>query len=251
MNPWSVYKKKMESGGADMRNKTLVRERRYLAKNMPNSLSFHTAIVNGEERSLAIINSDNLDLKTLCTLPGEDLPHGGYVEWMGNHWIITEKDANNEVYTKCKMKQCNYLLRWVDEDNNVIERWCIIEDATKYLVGTWSSYEYVVERGDSRVYMYIPRDKDTVKLNRESRFLIDDYASPTVLAYRLTKPFKLAGTYNENGVLAFVLSECQTEDTDNFERHIANYYDHFPRPEGMVEPPIDPTPVPDGKKVWL
>ena len=75
-----------------------------------------------------------------------------------------------------------------------------------------------------------------------------------LLRYRLTKPFKLGGSYNGEGVLNFVLTECNTEDSDNIELHIANYYDHFPKekPDEPDTPSGDDTPdVPDGKKVWF
>lgn len=96
-------------------------------------------------------------------------------------------------------------------------------------------------------------------MNRESRFLIDDYDSHNILAYRLTKPFKLGGSFNGTGVLNYVLTECNTEDTDNFELHIANYYKYFPR-EGQESTPDESgkdggeTPggdTPGGKKVWF
>ena len=80
------------------------------------------------------------------------------------------------------------------------------------------------------------------------------YDSKNVLAYRLTKPFKLGGSYNGEGVLNFVLTECNTEDSDNIELHIANYYDHFPKekPDEPDTPSGGNTPdVPDGKKVWF
>ena len=85
---------------------------------------------------------------------------------------------------------------------------------------------------------------------RENRFLIDDYDSPNVLAYRLSKPFKLGGSYNGKGVLYFVLQECNTEDTDNLELHIANYYDHFPRGEKDSSENVSEQDKP-GKKVWI
>ena len=98
--------------------------------------------------------------------------------------------------------------------------------------------------------MIISKDKYTLSFNRENRFLIDDYASPNVLAYRLTKPFKLGGSYDDRGILTFVLQECNTEDTDNIELHIANYYDYFPRE--CDEPEKEPGAVDDtGKKVWI
>ncbi len=181
------------------------------------------------------------------------MPHGGLVDWMGNKWLIIERDANNEVYTKCVMQQCNYLLRWISDRNEVIEQWCIVEDGTKYLTGEYGDNNFIVTRGDTRISVTIARSEETVKLGRENRFLIDDYDSPTVLAYRLSKPFKLGGSFNNNGVLRFVMQECNTEDSDNFELHIANYYKYFPREneEGVGTPSDTENNTGSGRKGWI
>lgn len=259
MNPWGTYCSRIESRGGTRREARLRREVRTLTRKYPDSLAYHEMEIDGAARNVAVIDSDNLNIKTLCSLPGEDLRHGSIVSWMDNHWLIIGRDANNELYTKATMQQCNYLVRWVSKDGELIERWCIVEDGTKYLTGEYGDNEYILVRGDSRLAMSLPRDKETIRLNRDNRFLIDDYDSPNVLAYRLTKPFKLGGTFTGNGILSFVLQECNTEDSDDLERHIANYYDYFPRTtEPEAEPPIEQGPVPldkpedsAAKKVWL
>lgn len=106
---------------------------------------------------------------------------------------------------------------------------CITTSNITDLTGEYGDNDFIVMRGDSRISLTLARDEYSIQLNRNNRFLIDDYDSKNVLAYRLTKPFKLGGTYNGAGVLNFVLAECNTEDTDNFELHIANYYKYFPR----------------------
>lgn len=229
MNPWGTYNSRMNARGTTRRGSAIQREYAFLNAKMSSSPSFHQVTIDGDIRNLSILNSDNLNIKTLCSLPGENLPHGGLVHWMDNYWLIVEKDANSEIYTKAIMKQCNYLLRWIADDNTVVERWCIVEDGTKYLTGEYGDNEYILTRGDSRVSLTLAKDEQSIRLNRDNRFLIDDYDSPNVLAYRLTKPFKTGGSFNNNGILNFVLTECNTEDSDNFELHIANYYDHFPR----------------------
>jgi len=131
-DPWGLYTGRRFTQGRNARETAYKRAFGRLTDKVVNSLSFHTAIVDGVERDLSIINSDNLDEKMLLTLPGEDVDCGGIVEWMDNHWLIIEKDANNELYTRAKMQQCNYLLKWVDPDEKkIIERWCIVEDGTK------------------------------------------------------------------------------------------------------------------------
>lgn len=257
MSLWDTYFSRLNVQGGDRRSAVLQRERRFLNAKLPASLSYHHAVINGEQRNLAIINSDNLNQKTLCTLPGESLPHGGLVEWMNNYWLITELDANNEVYSKGIMRQCNYQLRWIADDGNIVERWCIVEDGTKYLTGEYGDNEYILTRGDTRISVILPKDEYTIRLNRKNRFLIDSFDSPTVLAYELTKPFKLGGSYGQGGVLSYVMQECNTEDTDNFELHIANYYEHFPR-EGnqslqiseVAEPTKDQSTETAGKR-WF
>jgi hypothetical protein len=69
----------------------------------------------------------------------------------------------------------------------------------------------------------------------------------------LTKPFKLGGSYDENGVVIFVMTECNTENDDNIELHIADYYKHFPREGENNNSSVD-TSVDDldsGRRRWI
>lgn len=256
MNVWDSYNDRLLAKGESIRDTRYNRASSYINSKLPGSLSYHEVKVNGCRQNAAVINSDNLNEKTIISLPGENLDAGSYVEWMETHWIITEKDANDELYCKCKMLQCNYLLRWIAADRNIIERWCIVDDGTKYLTGeTNSSYnENGMSLGDTRIAITLPRDEYTIQLNRSYRFLIDDYASKNVLAYRLTKPFKIGGVYNGHGAMNFVLTEVNTEDNDNFKLHIADYYKYFPRECDITQEENKPGESIDedtGKKVWL
>ena len=246
-NAWGNYRSRTVVRGDTRRETALERERRYLKLKVPNSLDYNIAIVDGVEQRLAIIDSDNYDQKTICSMPGEDIRCGARVDWAGQHWLVITKDAKTELRTRCIMLQCNYLLRFVGYDGSIQERWCYIEDGTKYLTGEWTDGFFVMTRGDSRIAMTITKDEYTSKFNRESRFLIDDYDSEDVLAYRLTKPMKVGGTYGEldntNGVFKFVLSECNREDDDNIELHIADYYNSYPKEKNKD--------APEGKKVWI
>ena len=234
MNPWETYEARNNVRGVTRRETTLRRAQNRFSRKMPETLSFTDVLVDGTPYSLSVIDTDNLDTKTIFTMPNETVKHGGIVEWMGFHWIIIEKDAHTEVYTKAKMRQCNYLLKWIDS-GEIIERWCIVEDGTRYLSGEMGDREFIVLRGDSRVAVTLPKDEYSLRLGREHRFIIDDYGAPSPLAYRLTKPFKLGGSYDEDGVLNFVMYECNTEDDDNLELHIADYYTHFPREDISAE----------------
>ena len=148
MGVWDVYEDRINNSGATKREAFLKRERRTLNTKVKDSLSYQTVTVYTQDNSynisseeaqkksfiqdVSIINSDNLDEKTLITLPGEDMDCGNILYWDDNYWIVEERDANTTIYTKTKLRQCNHLLKWVDpESKQIIEQWCYIEDGTK------------------------------------------------------------------------------------------------------------------------
>lgn len=253
MNPWNTYHARHALHGETSRDREKYNLMNRLSRQIPSTLSYHNVDIDGEDRNIVILNSDNLNQKTLCSLPGEDIRHGAYIDWMNHKWLVTERDANSEIYTKCIMLQCNYLLRWINDSGEIIERWSVVEDGTRYLTGEFSDSFLVATKGDSRIAVTLPKDLETIALDRDARFIIDDYSSPHPLAYRLTKPFKFGGSYDENGVVIFVMTECNTENDDNIELHIADYYKHFPREGENNNSSVD-TSVDDldsGRRGWI
>ena len=227
MSVWNLYQSRIDSKGGTKRNALLQREKRTLTSRLPNSLSFHEVIINDIERKVSIIDTNSLDIKYIYSLPDEDISNGSLVQWMDNYWLVIERDANSEVNTRAKIQQCNYLLKWVNPEGKICEQWCIVEDGTKYLTGEYEDRNFVVTRGDSRMALVIPRTEETIRLNRNYRFLIDDSCSADKLAYALTKPLKIGQVYNNQGVFGFVLQETQITQYDNLELGIADYYKFF------------------------
>lgn len=262
MGVWDTYLNRNSVRGNTKRETVLKREVRTIMRKLPNSLSYQDVVIyspeygynlqdeNGVQRNVAILNSDNLNEKTIIALPGEDITNGSLVCWMDNHWLVTERDANATVYVRAKMIQCNHLLKWVTQDNEIIEQWSIVEDGTKYLTGEFENREFVATRGDSRVALTLARNKHSIKLDRSNRFLLDDTDAPRPLAYALTKPLKLGWTFNDEGTFKFVLQEVATTENDNIEMGIADYYKHFPKNNGtnITEAPDAET---TNKRMWL
>lgn len=131
MSAWDLYTSRMNARGATQRTESLKREKYYLSMKLKNSLSYHKVAIDGTPQDVAIINTDNLNEKYIYSLPDENIKHGGVVDYEGFKWLITEKDAANEVYTKCFMEQCNHLLKWIDSDGVIHQQWSIVKDGTK------------------------------------------------------------------------------------------------------------------------
>lgn len=191
-----------------------------------NSPSCREVSINGQKQVVSITHQQNMSKKRICAMHGEHLKHGGIVEFANNRWLITEVDADNEVYERGLMLQCNHKLRWIGKDGNLKEKWCVIEDGTKYLIGEYS--EDIMAIGDARIALTIGKDEDTVELSRGMRFLIDDLDSNSVIAYQITKPNRLFNVYDGDGIFKFILTEVNLTDADNIALRIADYENWTP-----------------------
>lgn len=246
MDVWDEYVQRLNVHGNTKREAVKKRETRYLQRKLPDSLSYQNVGIylddysynvtsdeaqeNRIEQNVAIIDSDNLNEKYIYSLPEEDIILGSLVHWMDNYWIVDERDANTTLYTRAKIIQCNYLLKWINSNKEIVEQWCVVEDGTKYLTGEYEDRDFVVTRGDTRISVELAKNKETSVLDRNTRFIIDDPSSTRKLAYILSKPLKTGLTYNNQGVFKFVLQEVTATKYDNMDLHIADYYKAFPDP---------------------
>ena len=221
-NAWRSYHARMNTIGQTKRDMMLQHARSSISRRLVDSLAYHTVLIDQIEREVGIINKADLDTKTIVAMPGEKLVHGGLVEYENHKWLITELDVSNEVYERGLMRQCNYILKWTDASGNIIEKWCIVEDGTKYLTGERS--EQMMTIGDARISVTIAKDADTAKIVRGKRFLIDDPTASSIHAYQVTKLNRLFNLYNDRGVYRFILIEDHLTKNDNTELMIADYY---------------------------
>ena len=231
MGVWDTYAARLNApfdkrGNAE-RDSALSHIQDRMRRKITASLSYSTAVINGKEHKVAVIDMNEIDQKKIFSMPGEDLPHGATVDWSGSKWLITQVDAHHEFCTEGRLLRCNHLLRWIDGDGNVVARWANIADGTKYLIG--EKAQEMMAIGDARIVMTIGKDRDTEKIHRGDRFLIDDPDSDEVLAYEITKPNRLFNVYNGRGVYRYILNEVNLTDEDNTELRLANYYNWKPK----------------------
>jgi hypothetical protein len=232
MSIWDTYEMRLGLNNKAIdnpqRNAVLNRTQNRMLRKIPSSLSYKQVEIDGQIRYLAIEKkTEDLNMKKIFALPGETLPHGSLLTWDDSTWLITELNFDNEFCSEGIMQRCNYLLKWIDDFGNLISRWCIVEDGTKYLIGEKTGD--IMAIGDARIGITIGKDEDTNRLSRGKRFLIDDMDSEDVLAYQITKPNKLYNLYNGQGVFKFIMNEVNITDNDNKELRIADYYNWKPK----------------------
>lgn len=116
------------------------------------------------------------------------------------------------------------------------------------MTGEYEDRNFIVTRGETRVAVTIQRNEHTIKLKRTNRFIIDDIDATDKIAFALTKPLKVGNTYDKKGILKFVMSETNSNDFDNIELGVADYYKYFP---DTNHPENSGSKIDDPEEVWL
>ena len=195
MSAWNEYQNRMDVRGGSKRNAISRREVHNIYSHLPDNMSYTDVTIDDIEQTVAIINSDNLDEKIILSLPGEDIKHGGLVHWMDNYWLVIEKDANRTLYTRAKLHQCNYLLKWVSEDLIIHEQWCYVEDGTKLrkLVSVWRN-PY-----DKRPIELLETPKSFIGYNVIMRMDMRECLKTIKIGQSAAKPY-MRGTFNDQSL---------------------------------------------------
>ena len=241
MSVWDRYEQRIAARGRTKREAHKRIEQARLLRDLPDSLSYNGILLNGNPQYVAIIDTTDASVKDIHSLPNERLIHGGLVDWEESKWLITSLDAHNELYDSGTLTRCNHLLKWKDDDGNVQERWCIIEDGTKYLIGEKDGsidHNTVMTIGDARLALTIAKDDATKKFKRGTRFIIDDVDADEALAYEITKSNRLFNLYDDIGIYRFILNEVVLTDDDNMDIRVADY-----KSRGFKEPVTDPEEI--------
>ena len=226
MSVWDAYKDRLDQVGISKHNMLVSMTKEKLSRQMLDSPSCREVVVNGKKQFISITHHAEDGYKKIASLPGQKLRHGGLVDFANGKWLITQVDPDEEFYQKGVMRQCNHILRWISPTTGQIqEKWCVVEDGTKYLIGERTKEFLTI--GDGRMAVTIAKDRDTVELCRGLRFLIDDEDSDFVTAYQITKSNKLFNVFHGEGVFRFILNEVQLTDNDNTDLRIADYYDRM------------------------
>lgn len=114
MGVWDSYEARLSGMSLNMdpqRNSAHQHTSDRLRRTMSSSLSYKTAQCNGQEIQIAVINTeDDMNVKKVFSMPGESLQHGSIINWKGSNWLVTDFDADDEIYSSGKRQRCNYYL---------------------------------------------------------------------------------------------------------------------------------------------
>ena len=214
----------------------LAKLRRHMERHFSDTIDCEDVLINGENRKLLVIHEKgNPYAKSIIALPGETLSRGWLVDCYSTKWLVTEADANSQVYPIGKMEQCNRELMWKNGAGEIVTRWCTAQ----------KPYTANIDRGkiisvSSREYkIQMPYDEETALLDIGRRFLLDKIGQ-SAKSYAVTSVDSITNRYADasGGFLILNLTQDQFNPRyDSAEHMIANYYGY---PYGAQEQPPYP-----------
>lgn len=188
-------------------------------------------LLNNSPSQLLITKMTNENDKKVKARPSGNFELGDNIEWQNAHWLVTEIDADDRINKKGRMTRCNILLRWLNSKGEIIERWGVGEDATKYDSG--KQQNTYLTTGLFQLKIRIHLDEETILLRRDKRFLIDaEGYVPALLAdgkhpnaFKLSRDDAVINAYDDVGCYTLTLMLDQySEARDNADLMIADYY---------------------------
>lgn len=236
----SLYRLINTMYGATQKEQITYRTKRRINQLSRKNPSFKTVTFDNEERQLAIISQQKNDphTKTVCAMPDEQIFEGQIFVWNKSHWIICDIDVDSDLYMRGTAHWCNLLLRWQNENAEIIERWCYssVNTSDGKAVGS------IINLTDGYYKLYLPLDDETRKLKINKRFLIDiDHTKPT--AYELVNVDVVTSIFDEeekNGIVIINVEKSErADDRDNYELMIADYFEIDPDREVGINSSIE------------
>ena len=237
------YTARMNIHGTTQRERAKNRLIAHLNDRTQHSLSYKNILLNGVETQLVINSGTQPYYKEFQSLPSQEINIGDYIEWANSHWIVVTCDYDDEIYRDGKLNQCNYLLKWQNELGEIVERWSVIQSASKYNDGTDSNS--VITLGSDQLSIIVPIDSETIKLKKSmsKKFFIDgNTEDPTT--YELTGTGNVPDTYNGHGITSWIVKECAyTATEDDLKYGVCNYkaIDTLTTPSNPDENPNETT----------
>ena len=180
-----------------------------LNNKLPDSLSYKNVLLNGEETQLVINSSTKPYYKEFQSLPGQYITMGDYVEWSNRVWLVSEADSDDEIYIDGKLYECNYQLRWQNNNGEIISKWAYIENASAYNNG--EEYNKVITLATNQFMVWMPIDNDTVVLRNGKRMFVDNYMKEPS-CYEVTRPDNVSMKFGDKGCTYYIFTQTERNE---------------------------------------
>lgn len=239
----SQYREMLDLNGPTQRDRIINKSVHDQNKLAPVSPSYKDVTIDDVPRKLNIISSTVMNQKIIHTLPGEDFAIGSIVYWSKSHWLITERDAEDEITVRGRIQICQKQITWQDDNTYEIRSlWATVEKP--YYSNLEENKTLSYSTREFRIQM--PFDEYSANLNIGKRLMLE-IVNGMPKTYRITSIDQMTSRIDYNGEQVGFLSfnveqDLYNPDTDNAEKMICDYVpidDTEEDPPEIVYPPVE------------
>ena len=154
---------------------------------------------------------------------------GMYIKYKDKYWLIVGLVDDNMMYEKAIGVLCNYLLTWLNDKNDVVQRWVSANSAAQYNNGETSTKHYYIN--SDQLLIAMPDDDESLMINKGYRFILDkrcllyeksfdgnvvaDTSKP-VITYTVTRSDSVLFDYQGSGHYEFMATQDEQHTDDGY-----------------------------------
>lgn len=233
------FNRKMALSGSSIRNEVIKNSQELLKETFADDPSFATGIyfwkpsthsyadpnelpIRLYGRSFSNANGVVVKFQTLIDNPivvGDMLYDSNDDEYL----LCTESFNVDGVHWKGKFSLCNWILKWQNNDGDILEYPCVDINSTQYNSGEQASAKMTI--GSSQHMATLPYDENTIAIKSPQRFFLDrDTETPT--SFIVTQNDNTSMFFGKKGLVKITMLECErNNDTDRPDLGVCDYFE--------------------------
>jgi len=200
--------------------------KRFVSQHFKDTTVFEeNVLISGLKQKLLVMkNKDDSAIKNILAYPNETFICGQIVDCYDSKWIITEVDANKQIYTKGKMTLCPNILKFQNSSSTIYSYPYYVDSSSPSL-----SENKTITTSDTIRKIVLSLDEQTKMFTYDKRFMGEVFNNvPQV--WEITD----LDAQSKSGLLILTLVKDEySKDADNLLLGICDY----------VTPTITPTPT--------
>ena len=152
----------------------------------------------GDERHVGlVINRGTQEYyKEFEALPDTPIYAGDYIKWGRGMWLVQSCSTDDETYKRGQLWECNWLMKWQNDNGDIVERWCFASSASKYNEGVEEDKVFILGSDQCKVYMPVDEEVLAVTKKKEMLFIIDNAVSGQPRIYEAHNPSNVYSTFD-------------------------------------------------------
>ncbi|TVY09967.1 hypothetical protein [Paenibacillus cremeus] len=215
-----------------IRNSLLKTTSKIIDNNFTSSPSYYEVLLNSSTTPIGVHIVDDSDVreqKMLLSLHDNPIANGDIITWNSEKWINILTDNMSDVYYRGTLRKCVSSLKWM-ETGVIKEAWFTYKSDTSRGLGVNDGTVLIMPQ--ERRYIYVQNNADTIKIDKDRRFIIDGRCWRVVGVDRLT-----------TGLVYLELTEDSINPSkDNLDLRLVDYY-------SSTTPTSTPSPQPSGYSI--